>query len=363
MNPSSPSPVTPRQMSEDGPDFPDLRWLLIVMGVLIWLAALGCGGLGFYYAFALPKILGQNMDDPGNISLMMSGTGWSMFLTAAAMVILGWGSIRTRKWAGNILYALGWALAVLGAVTTVFVLFTAIPAMLGGVSAVSTTPSAPGTTPTPPPSPGMLGGSEMVFIIIGFAFMLGIYLLPAAMLIVIYGLRNVRFTFQYHQKGPNWTDNIPVPILAWWTMIIWGVIYAVPNLPATVYSFQTMGVMEVSALGWTVAIVLTGLTVAMAYVVLQLRPWAWWFMTGLTLLGALLTGIYMATVDPMAAMQMEDMSPEEQAMIEQQLAFYDSSMVWVIMGVTFAAIAGFLYWIRRFYFPKPDAPNEAPQPA
>jgi hypothetical protein len=212
----------------DTPAFRDQRTLLRTAGVLGILGALSCACLGGFYAVLFPVIL-PRLDSadpalaavreqmPEEMSGLMLGSGIWLFLASGGLIWLFVGSLRIKRWARDLLHALGWLLAAVVAMTAasqaVF-----LPRMLSDPTLL--TGGAPAALPP---------GTQTTILIVSQVVALGFYLAPSLALILVYGLKHVRLTVAHFDPKPSWTDGKSPWRLAWWLLLVTAASAALPS--------------------------------------------------------------------------------------------------------------------------------------
>ncbi len=337
----SPAPANP-------PDFPDMKWLLVTAGLIVILSGLGCAGLGGFYMWAMPALMAMDPAATGEfgdgMDSIMEGTGYFMFGTAALLIWLGIGSMGCRRWARDILYATGWALVGITAITILTWPFYGLPGLQASLAA-----------PAPGGAPAMPQGSTLIIMIVGLVFGLGMYLAPAAFLIVIYGMRNVRFTVQQRQKKPSWTDGIPVVVLAGWTLFAYSAVTMLVSGFGYSEMLVAMGLFPNTTLAFIANVVGAVVIGAAAWLMLQLKPWAWWVLLILTLAGYLVGGYAASSIDYVSYYRSIEAYPEE--VLQDLNAAMSGARLWIPVVLTGLLTFGYLVYIRRFYLGAPAAVN------
>jgi hypothetical protein len=179
----------------------------------------------------------------GNIASQILG----YYLIAAALVPLGYGHLRLRRWARTLTVALLWFLLVLG--VPLMILF-----LLVLVSSKELQPA--------------------MIVLVVLALVLSYLLLPW-LLIRFYEGRNVRRSFEVHDKNTYWTEKRPMPILVLAALfLLFAVVLHIPILFNGL--FPLFGAWLASLPG-IVALTVTILTTGfVAVAILGQTNWAWW---------------------------------------------------------------------------------------
>lgn len=376
-----------------------MKVLLIIVGVIIALAGLGtiCGG--GMYALMLTGMteamrefeaavqsgeieMDENAAELNSeflkklapvIPLVSVAFMIASLMMAAAQIWLGVGTILCRRWSWKLLYSLGWlytgwivisGIAMLGFIPgylKMMEIMMELPStMASSTGSGSGGSGAPAAPPTPPPMPtGMMGGLSVVWML----FSLAINAVPGVILIIVFGLRNVRLTCEMYDPEPRWTDKVPVPVLVMWLTAIGAVGYlitfAIPSLPLAGIFLPTSTVTLIFA-GLLVSI---GLMAAVAYLTPKLNPLAWWILMISSVVSTALYLMFMTRLDietvwnwlaklgvpESARTEFEKEMPPE--LVE---VIFDMSTNWLPTVLTSIAVIGYLAWIKRFF----DAANQ-----
>ncbi|MEO0446697.1 MAG: hypothetical protein AAF191_11545, partial [Verrucomicrobiota bacterium] len=139
---ASDNPFQPPKMpnAEADKGFSDMKTLILVMGILTILGAIGMGCGGGFYGFFFPQLIAEmpeesreGMDEPW-MTAVFQNTGLLLLVFAGGLIWLGIGAIRTKKWAGDLYLSGGWMYGAIMLVSTLaFVGF--LPGMFSGMEA------------------------------------------------------------------------------------------------------------------------------------------------------------------------------------------------------------------------------------
>jgi hypothetical protein len=182
------------------PDAPsDPHGVLKVFGVLLIVAGAACFGL---FAIVLAALLLAPMAAAGEPLEARMVVPSSLFYLAlgVALIALGVGSWKVRRWARPLILIVGWTWligGILGAVTAIVVVPNVLSAYTGN--------SASGTA-----------GCVVAMMLAMFAAMLA---LPIG-LIAYYRRPSVAALFDARDPGPSWTDRTP-PVLLGVAVLMW----------------------------------------------------------------------------------------------------------------------------------------------
>jgi hypothetical protein len=183
------------------PAYKDRSTGLLVFGILTLL--LGClAGL-----FVPLMLFGQMMAakapnaPPVNHAVMLPGMA-VYGLLAVALVWLGIGSLKARRWARALLLIFSWSWLIMGICMTAVIPFVMSKAF------ANLPPNAKTGQPAMPPGAitGMVIGMTLFFFVA--------FVLVPALWIFFYGSRHVKATCEARDPVTRWTDACPLPVLA-----------------------------------------------------------------------------------------------------------------------------------------------------
>ena len=190
------------------PDYKDRSTGMVIFGILTLL-------LGCLAGLLVPLMLfGQMMAakapnaPPVNHAMMLPGIAVYGVL-AVALVWLGIGSIKARRWARALLLIFSWSWLIMGIVMTVVMPFIMSKTM------ANLPPDAKTGQPAMPP--GAITGMVIFMTLFFFVF----FVLVPAVWTFFYQSRHVKATCDAHDPVTRWTDACPLPVLAFclWTWI------------------------------------------------------------------------------------------------------------------------------------------------
>ena len=200
------NPAIPSIDAAPLPAYKDRSTGLVIFGILTLL-------LGCLAGLLVPLMLfGQMMAakapnaPPVNHAAMLPGIA-VYGLLAVALVWLGIGSIKKRRWARALLLIFSWSWLIMGIVMTVVMplfmskVFTNLP------------PNAKTGQPAMPP------GAITGMVIFMTLFFLVFFVLVPAVWVFFYQSRHVKATCEARDPVTRWTDACPLPVLAFclWT--------------------------------------------------------------------------------------------------------------------------------------------------
>ncbi len=293
---------------------------LVVFGVVEIL--MGCLCALFVPLLILGRSLAAAAGQPAQPWGQLVGAMVLYALTAAALVWIGIGSIRRRRFARALSLVFGWSALVLGAL------------VLAVVAA---------TLPSAGRDPAVLAVAIVVLAIMAVPFVV----IPAA-LVLFYRSPHVRATCEAADPVPGWTDACPLAVLgaAMW-MVLGAVILVATALGGQavlpVFGWAIVGLPAASA---TAA--LAGLWLYLAWLLYRLEPRGWWGTAGLVTLGCASGVVTFARMDLMDLYRRMNY-PEQQIDAIRRMAWVTGPKFAVFTGILMLACLCYLLWIRRHF--------------
>jgi len=227
--------------------------VIAVIGVVLLLVGIAVGFLGLlemycFYLFAEGgrfhyEGFGFGSFMFGNIASQIVG----YYLIAAALIPLGYGHLKMRRWARTLALTLLWSWLVVGAPLIVVVFF-------------------------------ILAGSKdlpVLAAVIALVFLGLSYLVFPAFLIRFYQGRNVKRTFETHDGKSYWIEALPMPILVLSSLYLF---YTVVLHILILFNgmFPVFGVFAFGLQGILLLDISIVCLICLAWGTLKLRMWAWW---------------------------------------------------------------------------------------
>ena len=209
-------------------------------------------------------------------------------------VAAGIGSIQARRWARPVVVVVSW-LWLLTGVAALALAAVFLPGMMAQAR-----------------PPGV--DAEMLSVAqgCGFAVLTVLCVVLPGIFLSVYGSAGVRTTFEARDPVPRWTDRCPTPVLGLCLFLLY---LAVGLLFAE------------QAVAWSMAAFLP----ILAWAAYRLRPWAWWSILGVWLLGAGSAWSFFAK--PFAA----------------QTPFLQSPEVKLFVSLFFFGALVYLLWVRKSF--------------
>lgn len=311
------------------PQFKDRSAGLLIFGILQ--IALGClCGLLVPFMF-----LGQAMSAAaggGPASYRMAIPGALMYaVMAAALIALGIGSIKMRRWARALTLVLAWTWLVIG-VIAMAIMAVILPQILNV--------PPPGGQPLPE-------AAKVVVVVIALVTLTVIYVLLPGVLVLFYQSKHVKATCEAHHPEPCWTDACPLPVLG---LSIWLGLSALSLLMMPVFYNGIafcFGTLLTGLPGTLFGLCLSGVWAWLAWATYRLRPGAWW----ITLVVLVLLGVsYFLTLRNVDLMEMYRLMgmPEQQLAQMERYGFIKDTMSWWVLAFVVPFI-GYLLWVKRYF--------------
>jgi hypothetical protein len=244
-------------------------------------------------------------------------------LLGVYFVAAGIGSIQPRRWARPVVLAVSWLWLLTGtaalALAAVFLPGMMLRARPPGVDA------------------DLLSVAQGC----GFAVLVVLYVVLPGLFLSAYGSSNVRATFEARDPAPRWTDRCPTPVLGLCLFLLY---LAVGLLFAAAVSGSRLE--RMACLG------MAAFLPVLAWAAYRLRPWAWWSILGVWLLGAVSVRSFF--MKPFAAGQLYrqmGLLPDQIADLEKigLAPFVQSPEVKLAVSLLFLAALVYLLQVRKSF--------------
>ena len=312
--------------------------------------------LGGLAALGIPFVLLGALVSSKAGAAMPAGTYFlsiiSYAITAAALITLGVGSIRVRRWARALTLIVSWGWLVVGILMTVLLTAVMPAAFSEGFRRAAQANPAANSMPT-----GIIA-AVLTFVIVLFTVFLVI--IPSGFLL-FYSRKDVLETFQFRDPSPGWTDRCPLPVLAASLMYGYGAgYYLLTSFSAPLVPFFGRYLTGIpGALG---CLVLTALGAYLAVSLFRLQLTAWWVavvVLVVRIISAILTNLHADLLQAYSRMGWGHQTLHE---MSNNPMLRGKVMLWWSVGYM-VVFLGYLLWLRR-YFPPPrttgPTPSEAP---
>ena len=317
-------------------DHKDRTLMIAGIGVLLLLAGVPIAFLGplEMYCFYLFSAGGRFHYEGfgfgsfmfGNIAAQIVG----YYLIATVLIPLGYGHLKTRRWARTLALTLLWAWLVVGAPLTIVVLF-------------------------------VLLASKDLPLLAAIVAMVGLalgYLVIPGVLIRFYQSQDVRLTFEARDPNSYRVEKLPMPILVLGSLdLFYAVVLHIPILFNGIFPLFgrfSSGLQGISFLALSIACL-----ICLAWGTLGRRTWAWWgslVYFGLTACSSILT---LATSRYADILSNLNFPPRELAFLEGLpfQGFHFAALIGMplllTLGVIFLSKRHFGLYARRSASPSP----------
>lgn len=314
------------------PPFKDRRAGLIAFGIIEILIG------GLFALFVPLMLLGQAISakQTGKESQyqMLIPTMAVYGAGAVVLIVLGIGSIKSRRWARALSLIMAWSWLLIGAIAMVFMAIM-FPRILNQAS------------PSTDQAPAM---ARMIGVTIGLLFFAVFFVGVPAVLVVFYQSKHVKATCEARDPVPRWTDRVPLPVLA---LSLW-LAFAGASTLLLPFAYRGVapffGILITGLPGIIFFLVFAAVWFYCAWATYELRLLGWWLVLLSLVLMAISNVLTFTRVD---ISEMYRLMGYSQSLIDQMQRYN------FIRGglITFAALVGFLpmlvylFYVKRF-FPK-----------
>jgi len=319
------------------PTHPDRSTGLVIFGVIQII-------LGLMAAMMVPLIaLGAFVSRlaPGGAmrpGQYVSASATYLFL-AGALVWLGVGSMRTRRWARSLTLVISWYWLILGLLLTVLLTGVLPVAMRTALQMQQNTPGAPSASvPT-----GVMAVILTIIIVFCAIFFVGV---PIAF-VVFYSRADVAATCRYRDPVEPWTDRAPLPVLGASIVFFVGAMYLlVTGLSTPVFPFFGRYVTGIA--GFACFLILAALDTYLAFAIFRLKAVGWWLAMLTVPIRLFSMALTFAKADMMQAYSKMGMSDAQLQML-QSSPFVRSHVIlwWSLMSLVI--FLGYLIWLKRYF--------------
>lgn len=239
---------------------------------------------------------------------------------AVALVWLGIGSIKARRWARALLLIFSWSWLVMGLIVLALMAFV-MPKVMTNMPAASGTANQPALPPE-----AMAAAVTVMLVVFGVLFVI----LPAAW-VLFYKSQHVKATCEARDPVPGWTDACPLPVLGFCLWLSLGVpmLLVMPLTGHCVMPFFGMFVT-----GLPGALVCLSLAVIWGYSgwsLYKLESRGWWLILitlGVYMVSGLLT---FARHDVVEMYQLLNYSQEQIEQMQKTGLLQGQSMKWMMV--------------------------------
>jgi hypothetical protein len=348
--PAATTPQLPEVRASEAPAFRDRGTGLTIFGVVQII-------LGLLAALMVPLIaLGAFMsrvapDGGMRAGQVISGVATYAF-AAAALLTLGIGSVRMKRWARALTLVTSWYWLIMGALATV--LLTAIlPVLMKGVLAQMKQSSADAS------SVEMSTGVMAVILTLVILFAAFFLVLVPIAFVIFYSRKDVAETCRRRDPVERWTDRAPLPVLAASVALFTGALYMLlVGLTTPLFPFFGRYLTGIAAVACFVVLAALDLYISVALFRLQLS--GWWIAIGAVSIRMVSMILTYGRADLMQAYAKVGMSDAQLEMMNSTPLFRGHVLLWWSM-LSMVLFLGYLVWLKHYF--KPDAPKTEELPA
>jgi hypothetical protein len=267
------------------------------------------------------------------------GSICSYSFAAVALVTLGVGAIRARRWAWALNLILSWAGLILGVVATigiaVFLPRAVMPALR---QAAASAPDAPPISIT----------VMAVILTVTIVFMSFFFVIVPLAFLLFFRRKDVEETCKRRDLVERWTDRSPLPVLAASLLFGSGAAYAL-LLAITTPLLPFFGRYLTGSPAVGILIVLAVSHGILAFGLYRLRLVAWWSAVGLLLLRTLSTLLTYRRGDLLAAYSKMGWSQGQLEVVSGNPAFRSGLAMTAWALAISLMFLGYMIWIKRYF--------------
>ncbi len=308
---------------------------LVVFGILTIL-------LGCLAGLAVPMMLLGQALTPANARMSFSAIlpGVCMYaILAVALIWLGIGSIKARRWARALLLIFSWSWLGVGLCAMAVMAFV-LPKVMANL------PSTATAGHPAPPAAIMDVVLAVTFLMVGF-----IYVILPGIWTFFYSSRHVKATCEARDPVSCWTDACPLPVLG---LCLW-LLFSVPTMlvmPLAVHPVMPLFGMFVTGLPATaIYFLMAGVWCYVASLLYRLDVRGWWFLL-MAIIVFMVSGI--VTYSQHDILEMYRLMGYPEAQIEQirKTGLLEGNLMVWMMSFFMAPVLGYLLFIKKYFRPK-----------
>ena len=313
--------------------FKDKRTRIVAAGLIQGLMGVVC------FLFSLLMLLGLIIaamaaeDTPMSKSIFWMVMPFLEFILFSVwFLVMGFGSIYVRRWARALSLVVGWMWFVFGSFGFISSCFF-LPGMYSQM---------PMGTDVPAYFPKI-----MMFSTLGF---MGVFMVAIpGMLVLLYSGRNVKATCEHYNPEVCWTDLCPLPVLAVSLFFATWAFFPVATIAfLKFYPFFSFRIEGIPA--YILLLIFCVANLYIAREVYKLKPWAWWGVIALILLGHLPFSVSFAFMKPDDYAEIVGVSMQEMEKMGMQNMWMPGSPGMIGLTVFwFVAMIGYLVYVKKFF--------------
>ncbi|MEA2709872.1 MAG: hypothetical protein QOF78_2473 [Phycisphaerales bacterium] len=329
--------------SPGGIGFSDRSSMLLVVGILFIItgALCGCMTAAAPLALFMPR-------PPGGPEPRVSNVVVGVFVYAvlcAALLTLGIGCVRKRRWVRPLIIVFGW-IGLAGG-TAAMIVWAATAPQMGNAMRAAAPPG--GAAP-----PAAMINVMVTVMTVFFAF---IYVIIPAVLLWLFRGADVQATLEHYDPVTRWTDGVPLPVLGLCAILALGALWAL--MSAAQGWFFAFGIILTGASGRSVAILVCAAFAIAAWLAFRRRPAGWLMAMMLFIVMPLAWISTLLRHDLMEVYRAMGMSEAELRTLSQIQGMGSWIMIIIALAVTIGAIT-FTIRVRRYFVPQDLQSSEPP---
>jgi len=344
--PTSPSrAVVPAPLPEE-PPYRDRGTGLVIFGVLQII-------LGLLATLTIPLVaLGAFMSRLSPGGAMRPGQFISSVATyaslAAALIILGIGSMQMKRWARALTLITSWYGLITGTLVTIMMTAALPVAMRSSLAQAQQNGAAPSSAI----STGVMAVIVTLIIVFAAVFLV---LLPIAF-IIFYSRPDVAETCRRRDPVERWTDRTPLPVLGASVVLAIGAIYLL-LVSVTTPLFPFFGRYLTGIPGSVCFLVMAALDAYIAVALFRLQAVGWWIAVVSSLIRLLSMVLTYARADMVQAYSKIGMSDEQLKILTSNPMFRGHIFLWWSL-TSMVLLFGYLLWLKKYFKTPASAPSD-----
>jgi hypothetical protein len=311
-------------------NFKDRSTGLLVFGILE--IVLGC-----LAALMVPlMILGQVMsaqvagERPPLAQIIPAVIFYAIY--SAALITLGIGSCKARRWARALTLVVAWSWLAIGVLSIGMMAF-----FLPSVLAVQQ-----------PEGPSMPTEARTIVMAVSMVFMSILFIVIPGVLVAFYRSPHVRATCEARDPLPRWTDVCPLPVLGLSLWLAFGALTLLTLPLSTRGVLPLFGVLLSGSFGSLACVMLAAVWGYCAWGTYRLRPVAWWIVLVTVCVFTASAIITFSRVDLMEVYRLMGY-PEHQLELMGQYSFMQGkAMVYFSVAAAIPMVV-FLAFVKRYF--------------
>ena len=315
------------------PDYKDRSTGLMIFGILTIL--IGCM-TGMMLLFTLVTLLAASHTNvpPTSLSALLPAL-FIYGILAVALIWLGIGSIKARRWARALLLIFSWTWLVMGVFAILGVVLV-LPTFLESIRAAA-----------PPGQPAMPAAAIGVAMVIA-CLMIGVFFIALpAVWIFFYNSRHVKATCEARDPVTRWTDACPLPVLGLclWLVVSAPMMLAMPLMGHGVMPF--FGTFLTGQAGTAFCLAIAALWAWCAWLLYKMDVRGWWVILCAVVLFAVSAVLTYSQHDIIEMYQLMGYPQAQIDLIQKSGLLTGNRMVW-ITSFSMVPYLGYILFVKQF---------------